>query len=57
MFDQGDSIQFRRCGGWYEEVGEWRSGIFEGESLRCYFIKDSMGKVNEYWKHRIELRK
>lgn len=56
MFKQGDTIQFRKCGGWYNDVGEWRNGIFERESLRCYFINDATGKVNEYWKHRIEIR-
>lgn len=57
MYNKGDKLQFRKCGGWYDEVGEWRNGVFEGESQSCYFISDSTGKVNEYWKHRIEIRK
>jgi len=56
-FINGEAVQFRKAGGWSGELGEWQNGLFEGESLRCFFIRDTVGEVNEYWKHRIEIRK
>lgn len=52
----GHKIQFRKSGGWYDEQGEWQSGTLIGESQKCYFIQDATGEVNEYWKHRIDIR-
>lgn len=49
-------VQFRKAGGWYNEQGEWLNGTIVNESRKCYFIKDALGNVNEYWKHRIEIR-
>ena len=56
MFNNNDRIQFRKEGGWDNAVSDWCNGFFEKESQKCYFIRDASGKVNEYWKHRIEIR-
>ncbi|MEK3718895.1 hypothetical protein [Paenibacillus sp. FSL R7-0333] len=56
-FKSGDKVQFRKVGGWEGLEGEWIDGIFERESTKCVFIADVTGKVNEYWTHRVEVRK
>jgi hypothetical protein len=53
----GDIILFRKkVSAWENEQTEWRSGVIEGESNRCYFIRDATGEKKEYWKHRIEIK-
>lgn len=56
---QGDMIQFRKVGGVDAAFGiehHWRNGTLEGDTGRCWKIRTA-GVVNDYWKHRIEIRK
>ena len=56
----GEAIEFRKFGGVDAALGiehPWRQGTLVGDLGRCWKIRDHAGEVNEYWKHRIEIRK